>query len=46
MGVPCILGESGIEKIVEFKLNEEEQAMMDKSVASVKSLVDSMNLQP
>jgi len=46
MGVPCILGEIGIEKIVEFKLNEEEQAMMDKSVASVKSLVDSMNLQP
>ncbi|HEX2767648.1 MAG TPA: malate dehydrogenase [Geobacteraceae bacterium] len=46
MGVPCILGENGVEKIVEFKLNDEEQAMMDKSVESVKSLVDSMNLQP
>jgi len=46
MGVPCILGESGVEKIVEFRLNEEEQAMMDKSVASVKSLVDGMNFQP
>jgi malate dehydrogenase len=45
MGVPCILGENGVEKIVEFKLNEEEQAMMDKSVASVKGLVDSMNFQ-
>lgn len=46
MGVPCILGENGVEKIVEFKLNDEEQAMMDKSIESVKSLVDSMNLQP
>ena len=45
MGVPCIMGENGVEKIVEFKLNEEEQAMMDKSVASVKGLVDSMNFQ-
>lgn len=46
LGVPCILGENGVEKIVEFKLNAEEQAMMDKSVASVKSLVDSLNLKP
>ena len=42
VGVPCILGEKGIESIVEFSLDAEEQAMMDKSVAAVKSLVDSM----
>ena len=42
VGVPCVLGEKGIEKIIEFKLDAEEQAMMDKSVAAVKSLVDSM----
>ena len=42
MGVPCILGDKGVEKVVEFKLTEEEQAMMDKSVASVKTLVDGM----
>ena len=42
MGVPCILGEGGVEKVVEFRLTEEEQEMMDKSVASVKSLVDGM----
>jgi malate dehydrogenase len=42
VGVPCVLGEKGIESILEFKLDAEEQAMMDKSVAAVKSLVDSM----
>jgi malate dehydrogenase len=42
VGVPCVLGEKGIEKIIEFKLDAEEQAMMDKSVAAVKELVGSM----
>jgi malate dehydrogenase len=42
VGVPAVIGEKGIEKIIEFKLDAEEQAMMDKSVAAVKGLVDSM----
>lgn len=42
VGVPCVLGDKGIEKIIEFKLDAEEQAMMDKSVAAVKELVGSM----
>jgi malate dehydrogenase len=42
MGVPCILGDKGVEKVVEFKLTEEEQVMFDKSFQSVKSLVDGM----
>ncbi len=42
VGVPCVLGEKGVERIIEFKLDAEEQAMMDKSVAAVKSLVDSL----
>jgi malate dehydrogenase len=42
VGVPCVLGEKGIERILQFKLDAEEQAMMDKSVAAVKGLVDSM----
>jgi len=44
VGVPCILGAGGIEKILEFKLSAEEQAMFDHSVAAVKELVGSMNL--
>ncbi|MDW7643723.1 MAG: malate dehydrogenase [Desulfuromonadales bacterium] len=42
VGVPCVLGAKGIERIISFKLDAEEQAMMDKSVAAVKGLVDSM----
>jgi len=37
-----VLGEKGVENIIQFKLNAEEQAMMDKSVAAVKELVGSM----
>ncbi|WP_432821934.1 malate dehydrogenase [Trichloromonas sp.] len=44
VGVPCILGAKGIEKVVEFKLNAEEQAMFDNSVAAVKELVGSMKM--
>jgi len=44
VGVPCVLGAGGVEKIVEFKLDADEQAMFDKSVAAVKELVGSMNL--
>lgn len=39
VGVPCVLGEKGVEQILEFSLDAEEQAMMDKSVAAVKELV-------
>jgi len=42
VGVPAVLGAKGVEKIIEFQLNAEEQAMMDKSVAAVKSLVDTL----
>jgi malate dehydrogenase len=42
VGVPCVLGAAGVEQILEFKLDAEEQAMMDKSVAAVKELVGSM----
>ena len=44
VGVPCVLGAGGIEKIVEFNLDATEQALMDNSVAAVKELVGSMNL--
>jgi len=42
VGVPTVLGAKGVERILEFKLDAEEQAMMDKSVAAVKGLVDSL----
>ena len=38
VGVPCKLGAAGLEKIVEIKLTEEEQAALQKSADSVKEL--------
>ncbi len=35
IGVPCILGRNGIEKIVEFDLNDEEKALFAKSAEAV-----------
>ena len=40
VGVPVIIGENGVERIVEIKLNNEEQTMFDNSVAAVKTLND------
>src|SRR5512132_2096131 len=39
VGVPVVIGAGGAEKILQLKLNAEEQAMMDKSVKAVKELV-------
>ena len=39
VGVPTILGAAGVERIVDIKLNKDEQAMFDKSVDAVKGLV-------
>ena len=40
VGVPTIIGAGGIEKVVEIKLNAAEQVMFQKSVDSVKGLVE------
>ena len=39
VGVPVVIGAGGAERILELKLNAEEQAMMDKSVKAVADLV-------
>jgi len=43
VGVPCVLGENGIERILEIDLNAEEQALFNESVSHVKALVDSLS---
>jgi malate dehydrogenase len=35
-GVPVMLGRTGIEKIIEYKFDDDEKAMFEKSAASVK----------
>ncbi len=42
VGVPCVLGAGGVESIIEFDLNDEEQAMFDNSVNAVKKLIDEL----
>ena len=40
VGVPVIIGEGGVERVVEIALNPEESEMFEKSAGSVKKLVD------
>ncbi len=40
VGVPTVIGAGGIEKVIDIKLNKDEQVMMDKSVDAVKGLVE------
>jgi malate dehydrogenase len=42
VGVPIVLDTGGVERIVELKLNDEEQAAFRKSVDAVKELVSAM----
>jgi malate dehydrogenase len=39
VGVPCKLGERGIEEVVQIKLTPDEKAALDKSAGAVKELV-------
>lgn len=40
LGVPVVIGKNGWEQIVDFKLNEEEQAMFNKSADAVRTMND------
>ncbi|ROU01157.1 malate dehydrogenase [Histidinibacterium lentulum] len=40
VGVPTIIGAGGVEKVIDIKLQKDEQAMFDKSVDAVKGLVE------
>jgi malate dehydrogenase len=40
VGVPVVIGANGVEKVVEVQLDASEQAMFEKSAASVKGLVE------
>jgi malate dehydrogenase len=40
VGVPCVLGAGGVERIVEIDLNPDAKANFDKSVDAVKELLE------
>ena len=44
VGVPCVLGAGGIERIIEVELDADERKLFDASVEHVRSLVNSIEL--
>ncbi len=40
VGVPVVIGEGGVERVVEIKLNASEKKQFKKSVDAVKGLLD------
>jgi malate dehydrogenase len=40
LGVPVVIGAGGVEKVVSIELSAEEKAMLDKSAAAVRELVE------
>jgi malate dehydrogenase len=44
IGVPCLIGKGGVEKIFEIKLMPEERAMLEKTIGVVKSTVEETKL--
>jgi malate dehydrogenase len=48
LGVPCVLGKEGIEKIIELKLTADEQALLEDSAVAVRdvmSVLSKMNAE-
>ncbi len=43
VGVPVVIGEKGVERIVEINLSADEKSAFDKSVSAVRGLMDTMN---
>jgi malate dehydrogenase len=39
LGVPCVLGKAGVEKIIEMKLGDKEKAMLEVSAKAVREVV-------
>jgi malate dehydrogenase len=42
MGVPCVLSDCGVEKVIELPLNDVEQAMFDDTVASIRADINNL----
>ena len=44
IGVPVVIGKNGVEKIIELELNDEEKAIFNKAVDSVKSAISGIDI--
>jgi malate dehydrogenase len=45
IGVPCVLGAGGMEKVIVMDLNDDEKAMLDVSAKAVRSVVDVLGIK-
>jgi malate dehydrogenase len=39
VGVPCVIGAKGVEKVIEMKLGDKEKAMLEISAQAVRDVV-------
>jgi malate dehydrogenase len=44
VGVPCVLGAGGVERVLEVELDADEKKLFDASVEHVRSLVEQIQL--
>lgn len=44
IGVPCVLGAGGVEKVIELQLDDHEKSLMANSANAVKGLVEALKL--
>jgi malate dehydrogenase len=44
VGVPCVLGAGGVEKVIEVELDQEERKLFDASIQHVRTLVSQIEL--
>ena len=42
IGVPCVLGARGVEKIIELHLDDHEKRLLDNSAKAVRELVEAL----
>ena len=45
VGVPCVIGKNGVEKVMEISLNSQEKQMFDHSVEAVQQLLEKVHLR-
>jgi len=44
VGVPCVLGSGGVERVIEVEMNDAERKLFDQSVEHVRTLVEQIRL--
>jgi malate dehydrogenase len=44
IGVPCLLGKNGVEKVIEMQLDAGEKALLENSAKAVRELVTALKL--